>query len=286
MQTASYRLERPQECTTSIIFASPHSGRDYPWAFLRDSILDSHAIRSSEDAFVDDLYSSAPGYGAPLLVATVPRAYVDLNRAPDELDSAVIEGVRKAVSNPRIASGLGVIPRVVSSGRAIYRGKLKLAEAEARIAKSWYPYHQALQGLIAENVTRFGESILIDCHSMPHEAVDRVCPHGQARPDVVIGDRFGASARSDMVDRIEHVFRAAGLNVVRNTPFAGAYVAQHYGRPSVGQHAVQVEINRSIYMDETTISPNENFSAFQMLMSGIVQGLVEIGRRELPMAAE
>ena len=286
MQTPPYRLERPENCTTSVIFASPHSGRNYSWSFLRSSVLDGLAIRSSEDAFVDQIFGSAPAHGAALLAANVPRAFVDLNRAPDELDPAVITGVRKDGHNPRIASGLGVIPRVVASGRAIYRGKIGLAEAEARLMQNWQPYHDALKGLIVENKNRFGEAILIDCHSMPYEAVDRICPFGQPRPDVVLGDRFGASIRNDLMDRIEDAFRATGLHVVRNTPFAGAYVVQQYGRPSIQQHAVQIEINRDLYMDEKTVTPNDQFDDFCTLMTKVTRDIAEIGRQSLPLAAE
>lgn len=286
MQNAPYRLERPKEWSTSVIFASPHSGRDYSWAFLRQSVLDRLAIRSSEDAYVDQLFESAPDHGATLLVAQVPRAFVDLNRAPDELDPAVIEGLKPGSHNPRILSGLGVIPRVVASGRAIYRGKMKLAEAESRIDQNWHPYHRALQNLISETKARFGEAILVDCHSMPYEAVDRVCPFGEPRPDIVLGDRFGTSASSEIVDQIEDAFQSVGLHVVRNTPFAGAYMVQRYGQPAQRQHAIQIEINRSLYMDEKTVAPNDDFNTFRSAMTRVIRRLSDIGRNDLPMAAE
>ncbi|MDP5336342.1 MAG: N-formylglutamate amidohydrolase, partial [Paracoccaceae bacterium] len=141
MPSVAYHLIRPEETRTSVIFASPHSGRDYPWSFLRRTVLDEHSIRTSEDAFVDRLYEAAPGLGAPLLLAGAPRAYIDLNRSADELDPALIDGVRGLTHNPRIASGLGVVPRVVAGGRAIYRGKLQLDEVQGRITGRWRPYH-------------------------------------------------------------------------------------------------------------------------------------------------
>jgi N-formylglutamate amidohydrolase len=171
-ETEAYVLTRPKLRTGPVIFASPHSGRDYPADFLDQAVLDEHAIRSSEDAFVDELFGMAPGMGAPLLAARAPRAYIDLNRASDELDPAVIEGISRAPHNPRISSGLGVIPRVVAGGRSIYRGKLTLAEAEARLRRFWHPYHQALAALVEETRAAFGEAVLIDCHSMPHEAIE------------------------------------------------------------------------------------------------------------------
>lgn len=286
MPKQPFNLMRPRERTTSVIFASPHSGRDYPWGFLRRSILDERTIRTSEDAFVDILFEDVPQYGAPLLSATAPRAYLDLNRSAEELDAALIDGVGKMVHNPRVASGLGVVPRVVASGRAIYRGKMTLKEAHDRIATVWRPYHDMLQTLLNENLNDFGEAILVDCHSMPHEAIATLHQRGMPITDVVLGDRFGAAASSAIVDRIEAAFLAAGLKVTRNAPFAGAYVTQHYGRPSRKQHAVQIEIDRSLYMNEQLIRPNGNFMAFRKLISQIASEISEIGRTQQSLAAE
>ncbi|KRS15348.1 N-formylglutamate amidohydrolase [Roseovarius indicus] len=287
MHRLAFQIIHPERRTTSVVFASPHSGRDYPRSFLRQSALNEHAIRSSEDAFVDELFETAPVHGAPLLCASVPRAYIDLNRSEDELDPALIEGVRKAGHNPRVASGLGVVPRVVANGQAIYNGKIPRAEADRRIETYWRPYHTALGLQLQEAQRQFGQAILIDCHSMPHEAMDSVARSGIRRPDVVLGDRFGAAAGEQIVDRIEEAFYQAGLVVTRNTPFAGAYVTQHYGRPSKGQHAVQIEIDRSLYMDERTVRPNSRFRSFKKLLDGVVGEIAAIGRPvEQPLAAE
>lgn len=287
MPKGSYTLISPEKQTTSVVFASPHSGRDYPREFLAASILDELAIRSSEDAYVDHLFAPATEHGAPLLVAEVPRAYVDLNRSADEFDPAVIDGARRGSHNPRIASGLGVIPRVVSNGRAIYHGKITLADARRRIETSWRPYHGALQTQLDRTLRQFGEAVLIDCHSMPHEAVDSIARSGARRPDVVIGDRFGASATPEVVDRIEAAFRDAGLHVIRNAPFAGAFVTQHYGRPSRGVHAVQIEIDRALYLDEANIVPGPDYEDFRALLGGVIRDLAAIGRRRaVPLAAE
>lgn len=285
MTDASYHLFRPRNRTCSVVFSSPHSGREYPKAFLKGSILDGLALRSSEDAFVDLLFSDAPALGAPLLTAAAPRAYVDLNRSRDELDPAVIEGVRRGGHNPRVSSGLGVIPRVVSGGRAIQRGKISRAKAESRLSQVWDPYHVALQGLLTESHARFGEALLIDCHSMPQEAISNVQRNG-CQPDVVLGDRFGASAQREVVDRIEAAFVEAGLRVARNAPFAGGYITQHYGRPSRKQNAVQIEINRALYMYETAVQPRSTFDDFKRLIATIVAEIVQIGEAEMPLAAE
>lgn len=274
-QTESYVLTRPARRKSSLIFASPHSGREYSQDFLAQAILDRKAIRSSEDAFVDRLFDSAPALGSPLLSARAPRAFIDLNRSADELDPAVIEGIARAPHNPRISSGLGVIPRVVAGGRAIYGGKLALAEAEARIRRFWHPYHQALAALVEETRTEFGEAVLIDCHSMPHEAIEAHTRPGQVRPEVVLGDRYGATAGREVMDRVEAAFAGAGLRVGRNAPFAGAYVAQAYGRPSRGVHVVQVEIDRALYMDEVRVEPLAGFEGFRELIAGVVAELVQ-----------
>lgn len=286
MPKVAYHLDMPEAATSCVVFASPHSGRDYPWSFLRSTVLDEHAIRSSEDAFVDRLFDCAPQFGAPFLRAGAPRAFVDLNRAADELDPALIEGVRRGGHNPRVASGLGVVPRVVANGRAIYSGKLPMTEAERRITQYWRPYHTQLQALLSRALLGFGETILIDCHSMPHEAVEGAARGGARRPEIVIGDRFGASAAPEIVELIETAFRRAGLVVSRNAPFAGAYITQAYGRPSRRQHAVQVEIDRAIYMDEASIRPNANFQAFRRLLRGVVSEVAAIGHRDQQLAAE
>ncbi len=286
MTEPAYTLIRPTRRSSCVIFSSPHSGRDYSASFRLTSVLDAAALRSSEDAFVDDLFAAAPDLGAPLISARAPRAFLDLNRAADELDPAVIEGVARVPHNPRVSSGLGVVPRVVANGRAIYRGKMPLAEAEARIAGHWQPYHSMLKALIDESRREFGQAILIDCHSMPHEAIEAHVRPGMPRPDVVLGDRFGAAAGRHVVDRIEAAFTGAGLRVARNAPFAGAYITQAYGRPSIGQHAVQVEIDRGLYMDEARIERRADFAAFRDLMTGVVAGIIGSAAGRLPMAAE
>lgn len=286
----AYRIERPVVRTTGAVFASPHSGAAYPWAFLRASVLDERSIRSSEDAFVDQLFSAAPEHGAPLIAALAPRAYIDLNRSADELDPALIRGVATVTHNPRVSSGLGVIPRVVAGGRAIYRGKITLEEAHGRIAEVWRPYHRALQREIDEARAEFGQAVLIDCHSMPHEAIDAAGSRkGNRRlPEIVLGDRFGAACSAEIMDLVESAFARAGFRVARNAPFAGAYVAQSYGRPARGQHAVQVEIDRSLYMDEARIEPAPQFDEVRARLSAVVAEIAEVGRGNtaMPLAAE
>ena len=248
-----FRLTMPAHVSSPVVASSPHSGRDYDWAFIASTVLDRKVIRSSEDAFVDLLLRDVPDVGVPLIAAAVPRAYVDLNRAEGELDPALVRDVPKGGVNPRVSSGLGVIPRVVAQGRAIYRGKISRDEARARIEGAWRPYHDALRGLLDDARAAWGRSVLLDVHSMPHEAIDGVAPKGRA-PEIVLGDRFGASAAPLLVDVVEETFLALGFRVARNAPFAGAYIAQAYGDPAAGRHVVQIEIDRALYMDESRMA--------------------------------
>lgn len=286
MPKVAYEVLHPDKRTSCVVFASPHSGRDYPRSFVRKTLLDEWTIRSSEDAFVDQLFDTAPRFGAPLLTAGAPRAFVDLNRSADELDPALIEGVKRQGHNPRVASGLGVIPRVVANGRSIYRGKLPLSEAEHRITLYWRPYHKMLQKLLDGAFQSHGQAVLVDCHSMPHEAMDGIARSGVRRPDVVLGDRFGAAASGDVVDMIEAAFAAEGFTVARNAPFAGAYITQAYGRPSRRQHAVQVEIDRALYMNERMIRPNADFEAVRDRLQRAIAEISRIGQSRVPLAAE
>jgi len=249
-------------------------------------MLDERSIRSSEDAFMDLMVDAAPSLGAPLLAAEYPRAFIDLNRSADELDPGVIDGVGRVVQTPRISSGLGVIPRVVANGRAIYRGKLSRDEAEDRIATIWRPYHDQLDTLMQAAHASFGEAVILDFHSMPHEALDSVARPGIRRPEVVLGDRFGASVRGDLMDALETAFLEAGLAVSRNAPFAGAYVTQRYGRPSRGWHAVQIEIDRSLYMNERLIRPNGNFDTVKRIVTAVIARAIEATPGSIPLAAE
>ncbi|MBC6437138.1 MAG: N-formylglutamate amidohydrolase [Rhodobacteraceae bacterium] len=287
MPRNAYRIEYPTARTTPVVVASPHSGRYYPWHFTRSTVLDACAIRSSEDAFMDLLLADAPVLGAPMLAAEFPRAYVDLNRSADELDPGVVSGIRRINQTPRVSAGLGVIPRVVANGRAIYRGKLSLDEAQARLAEVWAPYHAALDGLMHSAQEAFGRAILLDFHSMPHEALDAAFRPGQRWPRVVLGDRFGTSCDSAVVEQIEAAFASAGLVVSRNTPFAGAFVTQHYGWPACGWHALQIELDRLLYMDERLIRPNGNFRNIKALLTDVLRHIIgSQAGQQLPLAAE
>lgn len=286
MSKVPYHLRRPEKRTSFVVFSSPHSGSDYPAEMLDRSVLSPQTLRSSEDAYVDRLFEGVPNHGAAFLNAVYPRAWVDLNRRIDELDPALIDTVVGRSLNARVLSGLGVIPRVVAGGRAIYSGKLTRAEADLRIAQVWQPYHLMLETLLRETKTLFGQVLLIDCHSMPREALKHVRTPSGARPQIVLGDRYGASAAEAFVDGVEAAFRTEGFDVMRNVPFAGAYISQHYGRPVQHQHCIQIEIDRSLYMDERTLTPSDAYQDVKHAIDRAARRIAQLDAGRLPLAAE
>lgn len=286
MTNSVYTLALPAKHSSCAVFNSPHSGSDYPQAFLARTRLGPLQIRSSEDAFVDELFVAAPEFGAPLMIAHIPRACVDLNRSPDDLDPALIEGASRRFLSPRISAGLGVIPRVVAEGRTIMEGKLSLAEARGLLSDYWHPYHDQLRATITQSLQRFGHAILFDCHSMPHDALASAPEVRGRRPDIILGDRFGVSCDRWVMEGAVELFRANGFEVVRNAPFAGGYITQTYGRPRQGVHALQIEINRSLYMNEKRIMKRADFAEVAASVGKVVEGLAQLGSRPLRVAAE
>lgn len=281
-----YKLTEPASLTTAAVFNSPHSGRDYPDALHARSRLGKLELRASEDVLVDALFEAAPSEGAPLLAATLPRAWVDLNRGPGELDPALVVGARTSGLNQRIAAGLGVIPRIVSEGAAIYNGKIALQEAMDRIRSVHTPYHAKLEELLLRARSTFGIALLFDCHSMPSEAL-RAAPRVRGRiPEIVLGDRFGASAARHLMAETQIAFEEAGFTVARNAPFAGGFITQRYGRPSRGINAIQIEIDRGLYLDQSRLEPGPEFCDVQQRLSKVVAKLVAVLPNGQALAAE
>jgi N-formylglutamate amidohydrolase len=255
----------PAETVSPLVFSSPHSGNIYPGRFLEQTRLDAASLRRSEDAHVDQLFACANAIGAPMLRAKFPRAYLDLNREPYELDPRMFDDALPDFANTRslrVAAGLGTIPRVVADAHEIYTGKLQVTEALRRIEGLYKPYHAALEELVAAARLRFGAALLIDCHSMPSILArdpSRDARAEKRRVDFVIGDRFGASCDARVVDALEKRLRSFGYNVYRNRPYAGGFITEHYGRPGAGRHALQIEVGRGLYMNEATLERNERF---------------------------
>ncbi len=247
-------VHHPLRQTVPVVFASAHSGRAYPPEFLAAARLDPLGLRRSEDGFVDRLFAAAPAHGAPLLLARFPRAFCDANREAWELDPAMFADPLPGFVNttsPRVGAGLGTIPRVVASGEAIYRARLPFAEAERRVRRCWQPYHDTLAALIEATRAQFGACLLIDCHSMPSP----VGSGAAAGPDMVLGDAHGTACAPAVTRFVDQTLRDLGYLVRRNDPYAGGYVTRHYGRPREGVHVLQLEVARSLYMNEARIEP-------------------------------
>lgn len=276
-QATAFEIIPPANWTAPAVFNSPHSGRNFPEDFLRQSRLSEAALRKSEDCFVDELFLSCVAHGAPMLRALLPRSYIDLNREPYELDPRMFAGDLPGYANtgsPRVAGGLGTIPRIVAEGEDIYRGRIDFAEARKRIEQVYLPYHRTLAALTNTVIARTGEVLLVDCHSMPASATAHVAPAIQCGVDVVLGDRFGSSCAEDITAVVEERLKKHGMRVLRNKPYAGGFITQNYGAPHRGQHALQIEINRSLYMNEATLEKSPDFQLIMSILSDMAATLL------------
>jgi N-formylglutamate amidohydrolase len=258
-----YVVNAPDPQVAPFVLCSPHSGRIYPRAFLELSRLSPLSLRKSEDCFVDELFMPIAAEGVPLIAARFPRAFLDLNREPYELDPELFIEPLPDFANTqsvRVAGGLGTIARIVADGEEIYRSRLPLASGLQRVEQFYIPFHAALAELIETTRSRFGYAILIDCHSMPSASM---APAGGPRPDIVLGDRFGASADCKITRFLKDALSGLGYEVQMNRPYAGGYITEHYGRPARDVHAVQIEINRGLYLNELTLRPTGGFAELQ-----------------------
>jgi N-formylglutamate amidohydrolase len=266
----------PASAGAPFVFTSPHSGRLYTSAFLAASRLDARTLRKSEDCYVDELFRPVVGLGAPLLTARFPRAYVDVNREPYELDPGLFRDRLPDYANTqsvRVVGGLGTIARIVAESEEIYRERLTVAEALERIEQLYKPFHAALGGLIEETRRHFGLAVLVDCHSMPSA---NMAANGGPRPDVVLGDRFGSSCASDLTQIAREAFARRGFQVALNRPYAGGFITEHYGRPSRGVHALQIELNRALYMDEESFERTADFALLRDSLTEVMRDLLAV----------
>jgi N-formylglutamate amidohydrolase len=281
-----FEVARPRELTAPLLFNSPHSGRIYPRAFLAASKLDALTLRRSEDSYVEELFGFVGALGAPLLYAHFPRAYLDVNREPYELDPALFRDGLPHYANTqsvRVVGGLGTIARIVSECDEIYREPLSLVAALGRINLLYTPYHTTLRSLLVEAQQAFGLAVLIDCHSMPSNPI---ADYGGARPDFVLGDRYGTSCSGELTRVAAEQLKALGYVVELNKPYAGGYITEHYGRPQAGLHALQVEINRALYMNETSFDKSPGFERLKRDLEQMVRALkASVPRLAIPRAA-
>ena len=276
-----FEIVEPAEWRAPIIFNSPHSGSCYPSAFLNASRIDLPTLRRSEDSFMDELITDLGSRGFAVTKVHFPRSYVDVNREPYELDPRMFIGRLPSFANTRsmrVAGGRGTIPRVVGDGQEIYRERLSVDEALSRIETLYKPYHRALRRLINKVHQAFGTAVLVDCHSMPSIGVSRDEPR---RPDMVIGDRYGTSCAPLLPDVVEDAMTGLGYSVGRNKPYAGGFITEHYGNPTAGLHAIQLEINRGLYMDERRYERSASFAKLAGEFELLADQLAEIPIEEL-----
>ncbi|TCS00763.1 MULTISPECIES: N-formylglutamate amidohydrolase [unclassified Rhizobium] len=270
-----FEVHEPVSQTIPFVYNSPHSGRIYPPEFIAQSRLEGISIRRSEDHYVDELFGAAVDLGAPLLLANFPRAYLDVNREPYELDPRMFDGLLPPYANInslRVAGGLGTIPRIVAENMEIYARRLPVQEGLERVESVYKPYHFALRRLIARTHVQFGFGVLIDCHSMPGNV--RVAGTN-ARPDFIIGDRYGTSASSELSRAAIGILEELGFAAIRNKPYAGGFITEHYGRPSRGLHALQIEVNRSIYVDEVTLEKRPDFGIVATAITSFMRQMAD-----------
>lgn len=290
----SAAVEPPFEILTdgeqrvALVLSSPHSGMDYPAEFLAASRLDPLTLRRSEDSFVDEIFAAAPALGAPLLRARFPRAFLDPNREPYELDPAMFEDALPDYVNgrsPRVRVGLGTIARIVASGEEIYRRRLHFSDAVERIERLYHPYHRALRQLLAATQEKFGRYILLDCHSMPSASGSPERAAQRNRVDIVLGDCHGTACHAIVTETAHRVLRDKGYTLARNIPYAGGFTTLHYGKPASGGHSLQIEISRGLYMNERTFQRKPHFARLANDMRDLVAALAAIDPAALIPAA-
>jgi len=277
-----FEILEPADWRGPVMFNSPHSGSVYPREFLAASRLDVATLRRSEDSFVDELILGVVGRGHPLMRAHFPRCYIDVNREPYELDPRMFDGRLPSFANTRsmrVAGGLGTVARVVGDAQEIYGQRIPVDDAIRRIEWLYKPYHRALRRLFTRVHRDFGAAVLIDCHSMPSIAGAK---DERPRGDIVLGDRYGTSCVATVAETIEATLRKQGYVVSRNKPYSGSLIAEHYGNPSVGLHAIQLEINRALYMDERHYGRSASFTTLAADLELLADRLADIPIQELP----
>ena len=290
LPASPFTLIETAEQIAPFVLNSPHSGREYSREFLESSRLNAHSIRSSEDFQVDELVGGATALGIPLLAANFPRAFLDVNREPFELDQTMFDGELPAFTNTRsvrVSSGLGTIAKIVAEGEEIYIGKLSVQDGLDRVEQYYKPYHNMLRSLVARTHVKFGCAVLLDFHSMPSA---NPAHNTDFRPDIILGDRFGSSCAHELVHRIRLSFQNLGYRVELNKPYAGGFITGHYGRPENGLHALQIELNRGLYMNEATLKPNRMFENVRNDITTVMADVINMDLKPLgdyvPLGAE
>jgi N-formylglutamate deformylase len=276
-----FEVLEPAHWRGPVVFNSPHSGSVYPHAFLQTARLDLAALRRSEDTFVDELFVGVVERGYPLMRAHFPRCYVDVNREPYELDPRMFDGRLPSFANTRsmrVAGGLGTVARVVGDAQEIYDQRIPVDDALQRIESLYKPYHRALRRLVSRVHSDFGVAVLVDCHSMPSLTASR---DERPRADFILGDRYGTSCVPAVTEAVATILRDNGFTLSRNKPYAGGFITEHYGNPSAGLHAIQLELNRALYMDERRYEKLPQFDQLAAVLEGLADTLAGLPVEDL-----
>lgn len=271
-----FNCHTPKIVRSPTIFNSPHSGRRYGRGFLNQSALSFNQMRLSEDFYVDSLLEPVVEFGSVLLEACFPRSFVDVNRSSKDLDQKLILNLDKCSQNPRTLAGLGVIPRVVGQGLEIYKTKIAFNEVEYRLNKYYFPYHHKLKTVINDTIKKFGSATLFDFHSMPHSCANQFSTKKSIIPQIILGDCFGTSCDTRLSEKVFDIFSTAGFRVEMNNPFSGGFITKNYGVPKKNVHAIQVEIDRSLYMNEKDYTLHSGYLDLKKKLYFIIYELSQI----------
>jgi N-formylglutamate amidohydrolase len=268
----------PQAAEVPLVFDSPHSGTSYPEDFR--FCCPFEVLRTAEDTYVDELYAGAPALGATLIGAVFPRSYLDLNRAVDDLDAALIDGTWPSPLAPshKTRSGLGLVRRVAKPGIPIYDRKLAVAEVLARLERCHLPYHRVLEEACERVHRKFGVVWHVNCHSMPSQ---RSPKKGGHCVDFVLGDRDGTTCAPEFTDFVAQWLRGRGYTVWINEIYKGVEIVKRQGRPELQRHSLQIEVDRSLYMDQKTLEKSSGFDRLQVDITELIEALTSFASARL-----
>ena len=268
--TKAYELFIPPIATTPFIVCSPHSGRHYPPSFLKQTQLPLEKLRMSEDSYIDQLLLPLDQYNLPILHALFPRCYVDVNRSSGELPADSLSDEQQHLLSPRARAGLGVIPTCIAQNLNIYPYSLTVKQVQARLDRLYHPYHTALKKLINHTKVKFGRAIVLDFHSMPGKLMS-----GQTRADFILGDQYGSTCHPKTINLLHNALSTLGYSVVRNTPYAGGFITQHYGQPYNDVEVIQIEINKDLYLNPRIIQPHAGMDILQANINAVILGMID-----------
>lgn len=268
--SSPFVIKAPQSTFSyPILISSPHSGMQYDHQLLSSCRLSLDELRKSEDSYVHLLLEQIPYHSVTFLQACLPRIFCDLNREAWELDQDMFKEPLPDWCNttsPQVKRGMGTIHKISSSGKQIHKYYLSFPKIKQRIETYWFSYHQQIQSFIQTNYEQYGGCILLDIHSMP--SMPKRSPY---YADIVLGDGFSQTCSPFLINNSQKFFAEKGLKISKNIPYAGGYITRHYGNPRQNIHVMQIEINKSLYMNEDNFEPHEGFATLQSILVEYIQ---------------